>query len=124
MKTREEICEHLLTTGYTENARTKIMGFLIGKDLKAPEEVFTVLRGIGTFEDFHKWFFDMPNDVNYEEEEMEAIVSILNDVVARRDTAHSLEEYEYYQGQLEWLIYLLDVEVEFEDEDDENEDAE
>ena len=119
MKTKQEIIEHLLTTGYTDDARTKIMGYLIGMELKGTAEVFTVLRGVATFDDFHKWFNDIPNDVDYDVEEDQMIVNILNDVVARRDAAHTPEERDYYHRQLEWLTYFFDVEVEFVDEDDE-----
>lgn len=119
MKTKSEIIEHLLVTGYTDNARTKIMGDLIGLELKSPDEVLTVMRGIGTFDDFYKWFNELPNDTNYDVEEEVMITNILNDVVMRRDAAHSAEEYEYYDHQLDWLIYFFDVEVEYVDEDDE-----
>lgn len=56
MKTKEQIIDHLLTVGYTEQATDKIMGFLIGSGVKEAEEVIKYRKGLHDWEEFWKWF--------------------------------------------------------------------
>lgn len=56
MKTREQVLKHLMEVGYTKGAIGKIMGFLIGKDLKAIDEQITYKKGEESFEYFMNWF--------------------------------------------------------------------
>lgn len=56
MKTKEQVLEHLMEVGYTKKAINKIMGFLIGKDLKTIDEQITYKKGEESFEYFMIWF--------------------------------------------------------------------
>lgn len=61
MKTKEQVLKHLMEVGYTKKAINRIMGFLIGKDLKTIDEQITYKKGENDFEDFKLWF-----DCNWE----------------------------------------------------------
>lgn len=61
MKTKEQVLQHLMEVGYTKKAINRIMGFLIGKDLKTIDEQITYKKGENDFEDFMFWF-----DCNWE----------------------------------------------------------
>lgn len=56
MKTKEQVLQHLMEVGYTKKAINRIMGFLIGKDLKTIDEQITYKKGEETFEYFMNWF--------------------------------------------------------------------
>lgn len=56
MKTKEQVLEHLMEVGYTKKAINKIMGFLIGKDLKTIDDQITYKKGEESFEYFMNWF--------------------------------------------------------------------
>lgn len=56
MKTKEQVLQHLMEVGYTKKAINKIMGFLIGKDLKTIDEQITYKIGENNFEYFMNWF--------------------------------------------------------------------
>lgn len=56
MKTKEQVLQHLMEVGYTKKAINRIMGFLIGKDLKAIDEQITYKKGEESFEYFINWF--------------------------------------------------------------------
>lgn len=56
MKTKEKVLKHLMEVGYTKKAINRIMGFLIGKDLKAIDEQITYKKGENNFEYFMNWF--------------------------------------------------------------------
>ena len=57
MKTKEEIRKHLFENGYTDEARIKIMGFLIGTGDKKESDTFLVRNGIHIFEHFYSWYY-------------------------------------------------------------------
>lgn len=56
MKTKEQVLKHLMEVGYTKKAINRIMGFLIGKDLKTIDEQITYKKGEESFEYFMNWF--------------------------------------------------------------------
>lgn len=56
MKTKKEIQIHLIKNGYSSEAITKIMGFLIGKGIKKVDESVITRTGKSTFEDFYEWY--------------------------------------------------------------------
>lgn len=56
MKTKEQVLKHLMEVGYTKKAINRIMGFLIGKDLKTIDEHITYKKGEESFEYFMNWF--------------------------------------------------------------------
>ena len=56
MKTEEEILEHLKVTGYAQNSRFVIAGFLIGKNITTVDENIEIRVGDGRAGDFIKWF--------------------------------------------------------------------
>lgn len=56
MKTKEQVLQHLTEVGYTKKAINRIIGFLIGKDLKAMDEVIEYKTGENNFEYFMNWF--------------------------------------------------------------------
>lgn len=56
MKTKEQVLQHLTEVGYTKKAINRIIGFLIGKDLKAMDEQITYKKGEMSFENFMLWF--------------------------------------------------------------------
>lgn len=105
MKTIEEVKVHLTKTAYTDEAMTKIMGFLIGAGLKEPSEVLYIARGASTFEDFFEWFND---------DECEyccdcVLCSIINDISKRLENATDDEETAYYAEQLAFLLDAFDL---------------
>lgn len=55
MKTKDEILDHLLKNGYSEQAMAKIAGFMIGKGLKTNDEIVLYKKGYLTFDDFWHW---------------------------------------------------------------------
>ena len=56
MKTKEQILEHLKVTGYTQNSRHTIAGFLTGKNITTLDENIGIGYGDGISADFIKWF--------------------------------------------------------------------
>lgn len=56
MKTKEQVLKHLMEVGYTKKAINRIMGFLIGRDLKTMDEVIEYKTGENNFEYFMNWF--------------------------------------------------------------------
>lgn len=56
MKTKEQVLQHLMEVGYTKKAINRIMGFLIGKDLKTIDEHMTYKKGEESFEYFMNCF--------------------------------------------------------------------
>lgn len=56
MKTKKQVLDHLMTTGYSPSAITKIMGFLIGNGTKTITEGVRYIRGNGTFAEFMEWY--------------------------------------------------------------------
>ena len=56
MKTKEQVVRHLKEAGYNQDELGKIMGFLIGKELKDADEILQVKKGDKTFKNFMSWF--------------------------------------------------------------------
>lgn len=131
MKTKSEVLDHLLKNGYNKKAISKIAGFMVGKELKEPNEIIQVQKGELTFDDFLNWFNSIDKDVkdsNEEWVELElgycpkcVIESLLDDVALRLlnvrpcDTtlANRLEK------QLEFLddMWAMFSDIENQDED-------
>ena len=105
MKTIEEIREHLTKTAYTEEAVTKIMGFLIGAGLKGDKEQLFVVYGASTFEDFLEWINDDESDCCCDC----VLCSIINDISRRLENADDYEEAAYYAEQLAFLLDAFDL---------------
>lgn len=74
MKTKEQVLKHLMEVGYTKKAINRIMGFLIGKDLKTIDEQITYTKGDLPFEDFYKWY----NSKEIKKSKLEAYKEIAN----------------------------------------------
>lgn len=53
--TKEIIKEHIKNVGHCDSAILKICGWLVGKGLKASDEVFKFKKGDGTFDEFLYW---------------------------------------------------------------------
>lgn len=105
MKTRQEILEHLVTTEYTALSVAKIMGFLIGKDIKTPDEEFYVIindEAGHTFSHFFAWF----NDEDFCDDSCGdcALCSIINDIATRLERAETEEDKELYAKQLHFML--------------------
>lgn len=60
MRAKGEVLRHLVNNGYSNNAITKITGFLIGKGLKEPNELITFKKGEKTWDEFIVWFENKP----------------------------------------------------------------
>lgn len=60
MKTKDEILTYLKNNGHSNNAITKIMGFLIGAGLKDDAETIIYKRGTNTWDDFMHWYNNEP----------------------------------------------------------------
>ena len=56
MKTKEQVQSYLMTTGVMRSEVSKIMGFLIGANIKDQYEIIHYKIGDGTFEKFYEWF--------------------------------------------------------------------
>ena len=105
MKTIEEIKVHLTKTAYTDEAITKIMGFLIGAGLKGDEERLCVVYGASTFEDFLDWLNDDDCECGCDC----VLCSIINDISQRLENADDDEEAAYYAEQLAFLLDAFDL---------------
>lgn len=55
MKTKEEILNHLCECGYKKDEISKIMGYMVGANLKKEDEVVKYRVGEHTFKDFLEW---------------------------------------------------------------------
>lgn len=56
MKTREEVEKHLKSTGYSKNAVSRILSFLVGAGVKEFDEQMVVKYGDGTWAEFYEWW--------------------------------------------------------------------
>lgn len=56
MKTKEQVLEHLMHVGYSKDAITKIMGFLIGNGTKTIDEKVVHVIGNKDFDYFINWY--------------------------------------------------------------------
>lgn len=105
MRTFKEIKVHLTKTAYTEEAITKIMGFLIGAGLKKVDEQIAVVYGASTFDDFIAWI-DENCDCDCCEERVCVLCDIINDITEKLEVAETEEEQIRYTEQ---LIFLFDA---------------
>lgn len=55
MKTKEEILNHLCECGYKNDEISKIMGYMVGANLKKEDEIVKYRVGEHTFKDFLEW---------------------------------------------------------------------
>lgn len=78
MKTKEQVLKHLKEVGYSKRAINKIMGFLIGKDMKAVDEQITYKKGENTFEDFMIWFDTNWENIEVKKTKLEAYKEIVD----------------------------------------------
>lgn len=131
MKTKDEVLSHLLENGYNEQEIEKIMGFMIGKDLKGFDEIVKYKKGTLSFDDFWNWFHDIKKDEELKGEEefktlelnycpMCVLESLIEDVSRN---IFSCAKYWYsptlisrYERQLEFLKDIREV-LDVEDED-------
>lgn len=105
MKTIEEIKVHLTKTAYTEEAITKIMGFLIGAGLKEANEQLHVVYGASTFEDFLNWLDEGVDECECDECDC-VLCSIINDICEKLESTDDEDEQAKY---VEQLVFLLDA---------------
>lgn len=56
MRSKQEIIDYLQKQGFTSEALSKIMGFLIGCRIKTKDETFYCKLGDSDFEVFYDWF--------------------------------------------------------------------
>lgn len=128
MKTKDEVFTHLFENGYSEQAIDKIVGFMIGKDLKGVDEMVKYKKGTLSFDDFWNWFHDIKKDEELKGEEefktlelnycpMCVVESLIEDVL------RNIFIYSYsptlttrYERQLEFLKDIREV-FDVEDED-------
>lgn len=78
MKTKEQVLKHLKEVGYSKRAINKIMGFLIGKDLKTIDEQITYKKGEESFEYFMNWFGCNRENKKVKKTELEAYKEIVD----------------------------------------------
>jgi hypothetical protein len=99
MKTKEEVKYHLEHVGFTDAARVKIMGFAIGSGLKENDEVWNVLIGKCTWNDFYEWFIS---------DERNALQKLIEEIITKREGAKTTEERVLRSEQLGILLELLE----------------
>lgn len=58
MKTIEEVKNHIVSVGYNDEAKGRICGFLVAKELKGVKDKLRFKLGDRNFEDFLDWFDD------------------------------------------------------------------
>lgn len=112
MKTREEILSHLLENGYTKKAIHKIVGFMVGKELKGVDEVIRIKKGELSFNDFIDWY----NGTNEEECEecycpqcvLESLIGDISEILLLDMELGKDELVERRGRQLDFLLSLLD----------------
>lgn len=107
MKTKEEIINHLLKVGYTEQATDKIMGYLIGSGLKEEQEVLTYKKGLHDWDNFWNWLNSDTETVK----SIELVDSLIDDVM----TASITNDCTLLTNKLDFL-YAIRKEL-LEDED-------
>lgn len=97
MKTKEQVLEHLMEVGYTKKAINRIMGFLIGKDLKTMDEVIEYKTGENNFEYFMNWFGCNRENKKVKKSKLEAYKEIVDFLIS------NVKDVPVY-----WLGYLND----------------
>lgn len=100
MKTKEEIIDHLLTVGYTEQAMDKIMGYLIGSGIKKEDEIFQYKKGLHQWETFWEWLNTDQNSFNA----VDFVDSLIDDV----ETASITNDCTLLSRKLDFLYDLRD----------------
>lgn len=105
MKTKEQVQNYLMTTGIMKHEVSKIMGFLIGANIKDQDEIFSYKIGDGTFEKFYEWF---------QNEESEAQCPLCGLIEYLFDELEIVEDEEKAGRLCEYLTFLFnsfDIEV-------------
>ena len=105
MRTKDEVLAYLKETGHSNNAVTKIMGFLIGNGMKEPDEKIIFKRGQNSWEEFYEWF---ENKYKKEECPLYNLMSYLND---RLNETNDPAEEKRINGFMRFLVseFVLDV---------------
>lgn len=105
MKTKEQVQNYLMTTGVRPHEVSKIMGFLIGANIKDQDEIVPYKIGDGTFEKFYEWF---------QNEEPEAQCPLCGLIEYLFDELEIVEDEEKAGRLCEYLTFLFnsfDIEV-------------
>lgn len=105
MRTKNEVLAYLKENGHSNNAITKIMGFLIGVGIKEPNERIVFKRGENSWEEFFEWYNNEPKK---KECPLYNILSILND---RRNETDDIREIARIDDCIGFLVseFVLDV---------------
>lgn len=109
MKTFDEIKQHLKKGRYTPNAIAKIMGFLIGKEMKTIDDWMLVSYGDREFLDFYDWFNEEEKEEDSGIDGNEMINQIIDDIEERAKEAKDKKLKERYQEQIDFLSLLYFV---------------
>lgn len=111
MKTKDEILTYLKNNGHSNNAITKIMGFLIGAGLKDDAETIIYKRGTNTWDDFMHWY---NNESATDDSPLYYIFKIL---VEKRADVISPDDAKIVDGCIDFLIkeFVLDTTIDGED---------
>ena len=105
MRTKDEVLAYLKENGHSNNAITKIMGFLIGNGMKSVSEKIIFKRGHNSWEEFYEWFENKPKE---KECPLYTIMSILNEKLNATDDDVEAERINNCMG---FLVseFVLDV---------------
>lgn len=122
MKTREEVLNHLLENGYTKNAISHILGFMVARELKTVDEKVRYLKGDGSFEDFFRWYNDCDAPI-VEDETLDieycpkcVLNTLMADIAKFIEYDIANEEWDLLDRHMAQMTFLLDL-CEEEDED-------
>ena len=89
MRTKDEIVTYLKENGHTQEAMSKITGFLIGANLKDVKEKIVFKRGNDTWDDFFEWYEN--KDARNEEHPLYDIFTYLHKLRNETDNASEVE---------------------------------
>ena len=103
MKTREEVEKHLKSTGYSKNAVSRILSFLVGAGVKEFDEQMIVKYGDGTWAEFYEWW----------QNEDECEDCVFCDLCEQHNKSTNEDEKEQIRRYVEFLIdaFIDDEEV-------------
>lgn len=98
MKTLEEVQQHLANNGYTREAISRILGFLIGSGVKRYDEEILVKYGAKTFDDFFEWW----NEEDSEEDKV--LCDLMEYLSDKYDNAKCEGDKERFGKFIDFLI--------------------
>lgn len=110
MKTKEQVISYVLRNGHTNEAISKITGFLIGAGLKGENEQIKFKIGGNEWASFIKWFNGNKEDDNKSdiEEDSHPLLKLLSLLFELRDMAIA-EGDEFMKNNLcDMLDFLFD----------------